>query len=566
MEILVHISAPSSARDDARYRAQVAAICAFEPVSRQLLIPDDHHGVPAPPAADAPEGPPLLPQVPELISAPSSGSCVPAQDVTATLTGPENGDRQASTDSPCDRDLKNQQRKKPPGGPSSPYADRCPEVELATDGIVAPATTTSAATNANAISNPRPCPRRDLRQIPSSPETNNIRPSPPVPAPAPADQSREPQRLVGIDDPPQPAPKSLGSDISMIPDSQPDLSTQIVQSCFRITRSLSPLQEEDLNRSPKRRRVEARPIMGQTINTTAVPGSSITPQAAHHNEKALPKEKSPSALLMQGLRPLPGDPALHSHAPNPVSADPQLTLTRTRNIHHQHETRASSRDDPSVHHQRHFRLIESLPTLPLTLQPPPPPISTATFTTHITPTLDMLTERLKPTRTYKPAHQARELDKLERGYWMMHINIIPEPTPASAQKQEGDQPMTKETSGSVPTPNAKTWSETDFSRFWTFLSDFITKDARAGWGVWCILDRVESHQTKTNTDTYTKPMTTPDTFTADASLVPVILKVYAWGEVAMHIYLVLYLASDRRVRSMGLRWVDSWEKVVIQMP
>lgn len=578
MEILVHVSAPSSARDDARYRAQVAAICAFEPVSHQLLIPDSRREVLALPAADAPEGTSLLPQEHELISAPSSGSCLSAQDATATLTGPENVDRQTSTDSPCDRDLKDRRRKKPPGSPSSAYAGSCPEVELATDAIVAPAITTSATPNANTISNPRPCPRRDLRQIFSSPETNHIRPGPLVPAPALVDQSHEPQRHVGVDDPPQPAPKSLGSVISVIPDSQPDLSTQITQSCSRITRSPSPLHEEDPTRSPKRPRVEARPAMGQTISATAVPGSSIASHAAHRTEKALPKDKSPSAPLMQSLHPLPGDPALHTHAPNSVSADPPLWSTRTRNVHHQHEPGPSSRDDSSVQHQRHFRLSESLRTLPLTLQPPPPPISTATFTTHITPTLAMLTERLKPTRTYKPTHQARELDKLERGYWMVHINIIPEPTPARAQQQEGELPMTKESSGSgsgtgigasagsVPTPNPKTWSEADFSRFWTFLSDFITKDARAGWGVWCILDRVESHQTKTNTDTYTNPMTTPDTFTADDSLVPVLLKVYAWGEVAMHIYLVLYLASDRRVRSMGLRWMDSWEKVVIQMP
>ena len=191
----------------------------------------------------------------------------------------------------------------------------------------------------------------------------------------------------------------------------------------------------------------------------------------------------------------------------------------------------------------------------------------------------MLTERLKPARTYKPSHQSRELDKLERGYWMMHINIIPEPTPARARAlRKREHPMTKDigvsgsctgvgaSAGSVPPPNPQTWSETEFSRFWTFLSDFITKDARAGWGVWCILDRVEPHPNRTSTDTHKDPITTSGTPTADSSLIPVLLKVYGWGEVAMHIYLVLYLASDRRVRSMGLRWMDSWEKVVIQMP
>jgi hypothetical protein len=41
---------------------------------------------------------------------------------------------------------------------------------------------------------------------------------------------------------------------------------------------------------------------------------------------------------------------------------------------------------------------------------------------------------------------------------------------------------------------------------------------------------------------------------------------YAWGEVAIHIYLLLFLASERRVRGMGAEWRDSGEEVVVKMP
>jgi hypothetical protein len=183
----------------------------------------------------------------------------------------------------------------------------------------------------------------------------------------------------------------------------------------------------------------------------------------------------------------------------------------------------------------------------------------------------MLTERLKPARTYKPTHQSRELDKLERGYWVMNINIVTKAAAAPTREQE--KPSSKEIPGSVSGSGSgppQTWTETQFTHFWIFLSDFIVKEARAGWGVWCIVDRVESqpqrHPPNTHAHNHADKGTDPATLIAENTHIPVQLKVYAWGEVAMHIYLMLYLASDRRVRGMGLRWVDSWEEVVIQMP
>jgi hypothetical protein len=41
--------------------------------------------------------------------------------------------------------------------------------------------------------------------------------------------------------------------------------------------------------------------------------------------------------------------------------------------------------------------------------------------------------------------------------------------------------------------------------------------------------------------------------------------VYCWGEVVEHVYLLLYVASDGRVRRMGLQWIDADGAVVVQM-
>lgn len=632
MEILVHVSAPSSAHDDARYRAQVAAISsAFElvSVSRPLRISDDdqhYHrdglplvpaGLPSPPPADvdAPEtaenaepaepadsGSSLLLRVPEpvLISAPSSVSIssLVVENASAAIEADQvNGARQTSSDSSCDRDLKDLdldwRRKNLLGNPPLPHAEEgCPESTPA--GIGTATTTVTATTIANSNPNLNPCPRRvDRQSIPPSPNpgTNQSRPNPLAPAP---DQTRESEyQIAAINAQPQIAPDSLGSLISVIPDSQPEVTVSgyAQQSCQSATRPAAQLHEEDdhdqPSRAPKRRRVEPcspRPLpqtgqgqgQGQTIGKLAASESTVTVtlplDSAHHVEKALScsrdeSESPPSpAPEAQGAYP-----HLHTHSDisplpfpthppnsNPVSADSHPVVSVTENRHHPQE-------EQHQHQDPHDTILS---TFPLSLRPAPPPISASTFTTHITPTLAMLTQRLKPARTYKPTHQVRDLDKLERGYWAMRIDIVPkaaESEPAPAQTHEQEKSSTKDVPASGSGSDLpQTWTETQFTHFWTFLSDFIAKEARAGWGVWCIVDHVEAQPQPQahlpNTHTHTNARIAGETH------IPVQLKVYAWGEVAMHIYLMLYLASERRVRGMGLRWVDSWEEVVIQMP
>lgn len=198
----------------------------------------------------------------------------------------------------------------------------------------------------------------------------------------------------------------------------------------------------------------------------------------------------------------------------------------------------SSPNDPHPHN----RDVQLPITIPQEIHPPPPPISTVPFSTHITPTLDMLTRRLNPARTYNPLLQTRALDQLERGYWSVRFTLRdPQDQPAPGSAVDVVCP---------PATSPQSWDIPSFRRFWSFLVDFVGKDARAGWGVWCVLEQ--------------------DHLIAESAPAPgsmsVVLKVYAWGEVAMHIYLLLFLASERRIRGMGAKWQDFREETVIQMP
>lgn len=231
---------------------------------------------------------------------------------------------------------------------------------------------------------------------------------------------------------------------------------------------------------------------------------------------------------------IPHEPAHHRPKPQPrgfggVERDPLRALS------------------PSLHN---FDL-QRVPPIPLPqeIHPPLPPISTVPFSTHVTPTLAMLTRRLHPARTYNPLLQTRALDQLERGYWLMHITLHDPQDPPAPGLVDATNP---------PNTGPKSWDTPSFHRFWSFLAEFVGKEARAGWGVWCVLEQDQL---------VTSSGTTGSSLPARGSgSVSVVLKVYAWGEVAMHVYLLLYLASERRIRGMGAEWRDSSEKTIIQMP
>ncbi|KAJ5124963.1 uncharacterized protein N7515_008788 [Penicillium bovifimosum] len=450
-EILVHIAAPSTAHDDARYRAQVAAILQFQSASRQQLIhtsldldsdPDqadphpDHHAHPF--SADALHPHHSLP--------------TPQHEVPSPIL--------------------------------------------------------------------REAPRPEGERLPSDPHT----------------RSQTDPQLRGqiIEHRISSIPDSLESPISVIPDSQPEIGHELVRAAsYRAT--LSPELQDD-RRHKRRRTALSSPDRHDSIHRVTISDSSasVQPEAARtmnpvHGQEPTKPISIPSSNpeLELEINNLPPPPPATTATPATTASPAPTAPTAPTSI-------------PN---------LINLTTLPLQIHPPKPPISTSTFTTHITPTLAMLAERLKPARTYKPSHQSRTLDPLERGYWLVRFAIA---TPSHDFHDHDRVSAGATRPGSTdPTPNqpkaeeeSHVWPAQLFGAFWSFLQDFVGKDGRAGWGVWCILEKEEVRETVTHLS----------------------LKVYAWGEIAMHMYLLLFLASERRIRGLGVQWRDASEEVVIQMP
>lgn len=186
----------------------------------------------------------------------------------------------------------------------------------------------------------------------------------------------------------------------------------------------------------------------------------------------------------------------------------------------------------------------TLDKLPLEIHPDSPKVSDQKFQTHITPTLKALAERMNLEKRYQPLGQTRAPASLERGYWLLKFAVT-DPDPGLDADEKNRQG-----------PNH--WPMSLFRRFWSFLVAFITGN-RAGWGTWCIL---ESDDDDDDGSSPSGPKNGDD----NCRHYRLSCKVYCWGEIVPHMYIVLFLATERRIKKMGAQWRDGADKVVVQMP
>nr|CAE76517.1 conserved hypothetical protein [Neurospora crassa] len=120
----------------------------------------------------------------------------------------------------------------------------------------------------------------------------------------------------------------------------------------------------------------------------------------------------------------------------------------------------------------------------------------------MTPVLAKLAIDLKLPKRFQPSLRTRATRPYERGYWLV---------------------------------DCTSWGRELKESCWLFLADYLGSGA-AGWGVWCTRD---------------------EAFTR--------LRLYCWGAVVGHLYLVLYIISKREVLYTGTEWVDGDGEVVIRM-
>ncbi|KAI0008044.1 hypothetical protein F4779DRAFT_468930 [Xylariaceae sp. FL0662B] len=140
----------------------------------------------------------------------------------------------------------------------------------------------------------------------------------------------------------------------------------------------------------------------------------------------------------------------------------------------------------------------------LELRAPEPPVSTTQLEpdSFITPGLEKLARDLNIPKRFRPKEQKRDLRPFERGYWAL---------------------------------DCSTWDPQLKRDAWAYLANYIGTGV-AGWGIWCQRDPEFRW-----------------------------LRAYCWSSVIAHIYLLLYLASQRKILFTETSWVDGEGVAVIVM-
>ena len=156
----------------------------------------------------------------------------------------------------------------------------------------------------------------------------------------------------------------------------------------------------------------------------------------------------------------------------------------------------------------------------LAIYPLPAPVSEEVSTTFLTVQLANLAAEIGYAR-FRPVLQSREIRKHERGYWGIDVH-----------DGEGG------------------WDDRAREKTWEFLREYIGR-GKAGWGVWCVRDGEGGEDGR-------KPL--------KAGSEGEQWRIYCWGEIVSEVYLLLYLASSRRVRSAGACWFDGGGECVVTMP
>ncbi|KAH7270307.1 uncharacterized protein BKA55DRAFT_551234 [Fusarium redolens] len=120
---------------------------------------------------------------------------------------------------------------------------------------------------------------------------------------------------------------------------------------------------------------------------------------------------------------------------------------------------------------------------------------------------DLISEKLAKlardlSSRYRPTTK-RDIEPFERGYWLL---------------------------------NCSDWDPTVRFDTWVFLANYL-KSGLAGWGTWCRRDKTHDW-----------------------------IRLYCWGHVAKHTYLLLYLASGRQVKTNGAKWYGADGEVALEIP
>jgi hypothetical protein len=223
------------------------------------------------------------------------------------------------------------------------------------------------------------------------------------------------------------------------------------------------------------------------------------------------------------------EPALHTYTPlnglrtsNINTKDQDATMTAKKRKF------ASLSTPKTKANTQEQEVLKSLSTM---IHPPYPATSSNTFITHITPQLQsQYWDSAELAGKYRPAYVRRGLRTSERGYWEF---------------------------------DTRSWSARIQIKFWVFLESNIGGGV-SGWGVWCLREE-GGEKSGTDVDDVDDDDDGEDDGAAEKEIELGIVRVFCWGEVVGHVWLLCYVASQAKLKHVESRWVDADGKVVVRI-
>lgn len=248
------------------------------------------------------------------------------------------------------------------------------------------------------------------------------------------------------------------------------------------------------------------------------------------------------------------------------SGDTQRSMTNGQMASHPRSIEAA--DDSGF--SRPFPAIDDLP---LEVTAPQPAVGNSTFKTHVTKHLQELMETLPLHKLFKPLRVTRDVKVLERGHWLLQIVIaadeVVKQARTSPSKETAINAYTERFAGSTAEERLAKfwqvkdagkmseydyghddeavgkWTEAEFPTFWSNMSEFLRK-GHAGWGVRMVRDDL-------------------DISPPAPGLRKLRVRIFTWGEVIGHMFLAIWLFSQKVSVRIPMKWVAGDGSVVVEM-
>ena len=191
-----------------------------------------------------------------------------------------------------------------------------------------------------------------------------------------------------------------------------------------------------------------------------------------------------------------------------IISSPSVAITRST-VHDKEKLKGTTSSEQQSHPGS--AKIFDFKALPLEYRAPQPKkvlVQHVSRPSQITDCLRALKEKKEVRGKFQPVYQTREIEPEERGSWCIETSSWP--------------------------PHLQ-------YNFWISIGKFISS-GKAGFCVRCTRNPPQNESSGLG-----------------------IVKVWCWGELVEHTYLVIYVMSEDKVRKIGVQWRDGEDQVVIQM-